>query len=91
MARARRFPNPSELKKTLTPATPWTGRDRLPKDETVNFRVAAEEKREMATVAASFGLGVSEYLLRLHRLAVAIQGVEEARQARRGLPKRKPS
>lgn len=91
MARARRFPNASELRKTLTPATPWAGRNRLPKDGTVNFRVAADEKREMGTVAASFGLSVSEYLLRLHRLTVAIHGVEEARQARRGLPKWKPS
>lgn len=74
MASARRFPNASELKKALTPATPWAERDRLQKDETVNFRVAGEEKREMAAVAASFGLSVSEYLLRLHRLTVAIHG-----------------
>ena len=87
----RRLPRPAELKKALTPATPWAQRERLPKDQRVNIRVSQEEKDEMATTAEAFGLGVSEYLLRLHRLTVAIQGGEASRQRVHGTPKGKPS
>jgi predicted DNA binding CopG/RHH family protein len=52
---------------------PWAVRDRLPKDERVNLRVSSEEKEEMAATAESLGLDLTEYLIRLHRLTVAIQ------------------
>lgn len=76
MARVRRFPRPAELKKTLTPATPWAERDRLKKTSRVNLRVAPEERAEMAAMAEAFGMDLSAYLLRLHRLTVSIQGGE---------------
>jgi hypothetical protein len=59
----------------LTPATPWAERDRAEKTDRVNVRISPAEKAEMAETAERFGLGVSEYLLRLHRLTVAIQGL----------------
>jgi hypothetical protein len=68
-----RFPKPAEVRKTLTPATPWAERDRAEKTDRVNVRISPAEKVEMAETAEAFGLGVSEYLLRLHRLTVAIQ------------------
>jgi hypothetical protein len=78
-----RFPGRLELRRTLTPTTPWAQRDRLPKGERVNVRISSDEKAEMAETAAAFGLGVSEYLLRLHRLTVAIQGRQRRRGSRR--------
>jgi hypothetical protein len=69
-----RYPKAAEVRKTLTPATPWADRDRAPKTDRVNVRISLAEKAEMAQMAESFGLGVSEYLLRLHRLTVAIRG-----------------
>lgn len=69
-----RFPRAVELRRTLAPSTPWAERDRAEKTDRVNVRISPAEKAEMAQTAESFGLGVSEYLLRLHRLTVAIQG-----------------
>jgi len=69
-----RLPRPVELQRGLTPATPWAVRDRAEKTDRVNVRISPEEKAEIALTAEAFGLGMSEYLLRLHRLTVAIQG-----------------
>jgi predicted DNA binding CopG/RHH family protein len=66
------FPQASEIRRHFRPATPWAERDLLPKGDRVNVRVSSTEKVEMAQTAEAFGLGVSEYLLRLHRLTVAI-------------------
>jgi Mobilization protein NikA len=68
-----RFPTGPELRRVLTPTTPWAERDRAQKTDRVNVRISPSEKAEMAQTAERFGLGVSEYLLRLHRLTVAIQ------------------
>lgn len=88
----RRFPAASELRQALTPATPWAVRDRAEKTDRVNVRISPEEKAEMAKTAEALGLGVSEYLLRLHRLTVAIQGGQKDRRSQvRGMPKGKPS
>jgi hypothetical protein len=76
----RRFPKAAELRRTLTPATPWAQRDRLPKDGRVNLRVSSEEKAEMAAAAEEFGLNVSEYLLKLHRVATAIKAAGRDRR-----------
>lgn len=69
-----RLPEASEIRRVLTPATPWAERDRAEKTDRVNVRISPDEKAEMAKTADALGLGVSEYLLRLHRLTVAIQG-----------------
>lgn len=74
MAGRFRFPTSKDMARTLTPETPEAQRDRLEKSDRVNLRISPEEKAEMAATAEAFGLGVSEYLLRLHRLTVAIQG-----------------
>lgn len=83
MPKKLRFPQASEVQRHFTPATPWAERDRAEKTDRVNVRISPAEKAEMATTADGFGLGVSEYLLRLHRLTVAIQG-EQPAKGRRG-------
>jgi hypothetical protein len=70
----QRLPQAAEITRVLTPATPWAQRDRAEKSEQVKFRISPDEKAEMARTADALGLGVSEYLLRLHRLTVAIRG-----------------
>jgi Mobilization protein NikA len=75
-----RFPTGPEVRRELRPVTPWAERDRAQKTERVNVRISPEEKAEMAETAEAFGLGVSEYLLRLHRLTVAIQGERRKRR-----------
>jgi len=42
-----------------------------PKTAFVQFRVSAAEKESLQATAASLGLQVSEYLLKLHELASA--------------------
>ena len=59
--------------------TPWAVRDRAEKTDRVNVRISPAEKAEIAKTAEAFGLGMSEYLLRLHRLTVAIQGPQRGR------------
>jgi len=75
-----RLPTGAELRRALTPATPWAARDRVPKDGRVNLRVSTEEKAEMAAAADEFGLNVSEYLLKLHRVATAIKAAGRDRR-----------
>jgi hypothetical protein len=79
MPRKLRFPQASEVRRHFTPATPWAERDRAEKTDRVNVRISPDEKVEMAETAEKFGLGVSEYLLRLHRLTVAIQSSRSRR------------
>jgi hypothetical protein len=68
---SRRFPNAAELRQVLTPATP--GRSAIARRKRIaSTSGSPEEEAEMARTAEAFGLGVSEYLLRLHRLTVAI-------------------
>jgi hypothetical protein len=81
-----RFPAVSEFRRVLTPATPWARRERLEKGARVNIRISAEEKVEVEEYASLFGLSISGYLIRLHRLAVAIQGAR-SRKGRRSSPK----
>lgn len=76
---APRLPQAAEIPRDLTPATPWPERGRAEKTDRVNVRISPDEKAEMAATAESFGLGVSEYLLRLHRLTVAIGRRERKR------------
>lgn len=71
-SRTDSFPTRAEIRRVLTPATPWAERDRAEKTDRVNVRISPGEKAEMAQTAERFGLGVSQYLLRLHRLTVAI-------------------
>jgi hypothetical protein len=58
----------------LRPAIPSAGRDQLPKTNRVIFAVSPGEKREMQETASGFGLTLTDYMIRLHRLTVAIQG-----------------
>lgn len=69
----QRLPQAAEITRALTPTTPWAERDRAEKSDQVKFRISPAEKTEMAATAEAFGLGVSEYLLKLHRLTIAIQ------------------
>ena len=70
----RRFPKAVELRRALTPTTPWADRDRLPKDDRVNVRVSSTEKVEMTEAAESLGMDLSGYLIKLHRIATAMKG-----------------
>ncbi len=79
MPKKLRFPEAAEVRRHFTPAMPWAERDRAEKTDRVNLRISPAEKAEMAQTADRFGLGVSEYLLRLHRLTVAIQEHRERR------------
>jgi hypothetical protein len=63
-----------DLEAVLHPVTPSAVRDRLAKSARIAFQLAPAEKREIAETASAFGLTVTDYLLRLHRLTVAIQG-----------------
>ena len=71
---ASRFPQAAEIQRDLTPATRWPERGLTEKTDRVNVRIYPDEKAGIAATPESFGLGVSEYLLRLHRLKVAISG-----------------
>lgn len=79
---SQRLPGAADIRRVLTPATPWAERDRAEKTDRVNVRISPDEKAEMAETAEAFDLDVSEYLLRLHRLTVAIQD-ERLSKARR--------
>jgi hypothetical protein len=61
-----------DLEIVLRPVTPGLVRDRLAKSSRVTFLVSAQEKREMQETAAAFGLTLTDYMIRLHRLTVAI-------------------
>lgn len=63
----------ADLEATLRPVTPSTIRDRLAKTARIAFQLSPAEKEEIASTASGFGLTVTDYLLRLHRLTVAIQ------------------
>ncbi len=67
----------SETRWFPRPTTPLVERHREGKTGRVNVGISPDEKAEMVSTAEAFGLSVSEYLLRLHRLTVAIQAGRE--------------
>jgi hypothetical protein len=75
MAKGRTRPSALLLRfeRELTPEATWAERERRPKDNRIILRVAGAEKREMKKEAESLGLGLSAYVLRLHRLLIAMR------------------
>jgi hypothetical protein len=68
------------LETILTPEMPSAIRDQLPKTERVTFLVSTAEKREMQALASAFGLTLTSYFARLHRLTAAIHGAKKRRR-----------
>ena len=65
MARRRSAPSSQDLESVAGRITPS---EDLLKSERINFLVSPAEKREIQETAAGFGLTMTDYLLRLHRL-----------------------
>ncbi len=66
-----------DLEAEMNGLTPAGYEQALRKSDRVNFAVTPQEKAEIKRAATRYGLTVTEYLLRLHRLA-------EGRAARAG-------
>jgi len=73
-ARTDRRRSPEEALRALSPSRLESELrnepDPKPKDDAIIFRVSGDEKREIQRTAKGFGLKVTEYLLRLHRLVI---------------------
>jgi Mobilization protein NikA len=61
------------FERELTPEETWASRERRRKTDRITIRVAAEEKKEMEREAALLGLGLSAYILKIHRVLIAIR------------------
>ena len=59
----------NKLEKIMRGFDPWSLQG-LPKDAQINLRLSKKEKESIEAVAKESGLGVSEYLLTLHRFVV---------------------
>lgn len=77
MPRRRTPKRPSALllrfQAELTPEETWAARERRPKNDRIILRVSSEEKREMEKEADALGVGLSGYVLRLHRVLIAMR------------------
>jgi hypothetical protein len=81
MTRRRASIPSEELESVLSPVTSSAVRDQLAKNERLDVRLSAAEKREIQETARGFGLTTTDYVLRLHRLTVAIQATKRRGRA----------
>jgi hypothetical protein len=75
----RRGSGSEDLEQVLRATTPSAVRDQLAKTDRLDVRLSAAEKREIQETAQAFGLTATDYVLRLHRLTVAIHGRRRSR------------
>ncbi|HEV8232753.1 MAG TPA: hypothetical protein VGQ75_10440 [Thermoanaerobaculia bacterium] len=68
----RRGSGSEDLEQVLKATTPSAVRDQLAKTDRLDVRLSAAEKKEIQETAQGFGLTATDYVLRLHRLTIAI-------------------
>jgi hypothetical protein len=62
------------FERELTPDTTWAERERRPKTTRIILRASPEEKAEMEREAESMGISLAAYILKIHRVLVAMRG-----------------
>jgi Mobilization protein NikA len=62
-----------QFERELTPEETCAERERRPKDGRITLRVSGEEKKEMEREADALGLGLSAYILKIHRVLIAMR------------------
>jgi hypothetical protein len=62
-----------QFERELTPDAMWAERERRPKTGRIILRVSPEEKAEMAKEAESMGIPLAAYILKIHRVLVAMR------------------
>jgi hypothetical protein len=76
MAKGKARPSALLLRfaRELTPEVTWAERERRPKTDRIILRVSPEEKAEMAKEAEAMGLSLAAYILKIHRVLIAMRG-----------------
>ncbi len=83
---ARRRGRRRDLEADMARLTPAGYEQTLRKSDRINFAVTPTEKNEIRSAATRYGLTVTEYFLRLHRLAEVAGKPKTAAIRRRRTP-----
>ena len=76
MAKGKTRPSALLLRfeRELSPDTTWAERERRPKTDRIILRVSEQEKVEMKREADALGISLSAYLVKIHRVLIAMRG-----------------